>query len=131
MAVRRAAHRLGFRYRLYCRDLPGHTDLVFPKHRLVVFVHGCFWHRHEGCANCTLPKTRPDFWKHKFQGNTERDRLNYERLAGLNWRMLVIWECESEKTDVLEAKLVGALGTRPEKQYTGNPRDAGTLCGCR
>jgi len=57
MAVRRAAHRLGFRYRLYCRDLPGHTDLVFPKHRLVVFVHGCFWHRHEGCANCTLPKT--------------------------------------------------------------------------
>ncbi len=96
MAVRRAAHRIGFRFRLHKKDLPGRPDLVFPRHRLAIFVHGCFWHRHAGCANCTTPKTRPEFWQKKFRGNVERDRRVCEQLERLHWRTLIIWECEAE-----------------------------------
>jgi len=83
----------GFRYRLHVRGLPGSPDLVFPKRRAVVFVHGCFWHRHEGCRYTTTPRTNEDFWRQKFQGNVARDRRHAEMLHALGWRVAVVWEC--------------------------------------
>ncbi|WP_080411881.1 very short patch repair endonuclease [Burkholderia ubonensis] len=83
----------GLRYRLHVRDLPGSPDLVFPKHKAVVFVHGCFWHRHEGCRYATLPKANADFWKQKFQGNVDRDKRHIAMLRDLGWRVAVVWEC--------------------------------------
>lgn len=109
LAVRRAAHRMGFRFRLHRKELPGRPDLVFPKYRLAVFVHGCFWHRHAGCANCTMPKTRPEFWQRKFQGNVERDYRTCEQLERLGWRTLIIWECETEEPAHLESILSAAI----------------------
>jgi DNA mismatch endonuclease, patch repair protein len=95
MAVRRAAHALGLRYRLHRPDLPGRPDLVFPRHRGVIFVHGCFWHRHPGCRRTTSPKTRREFWQAKFDANIERDRRAYATLEADGWRVVVIWECEA------------------------------------
>lgn len=96
MKVRKLVHGLGFRYRLYRRDLPGSPDLAFPARRAALFVHGCFWHRHVGCANCTTPKTRADFWTDKFEKNVERDRRAVADLERLGWRVMTIWECEVE-----------------------------------
>ncbi|WP_391523667.1 very short patch repair endonuclease [Neopusillimonas maritima] len=83
----------GFRYRLHVRKLPGSPDIVFPKYRAVVFVHGCFWHRHDGCRFTTMPRTNGDFWRKKFQGNIERDRRHMDALKALDWRVAIIWEC--------------------------------------
>jgi DNA mismatch endonuclease, patch repair protein len=109
LAVRRMVHRMGLRFCLYAKQLPGRPDIVFPKHRLAVFVHGCFWHRHVGCANATMPKTRSEFWQRKFQGNVERDCRNCEQLAKLGWRTLVIWECETEHPARLQGILTAAF----------------------
>lgn len=109
VAVRRAAHRMGLRFRLHRRDLPGRPDLVFPRHRLAIFVHGCFWHRHAGCANCSMPKTRPEFWQRKFRGNVERDRRACEQLKQQGWRTLVVWECEAEDPARLDSILSAAF----------------------
>lgn len=92
MLLRSALHKKGLRYRLHDRSLPGSPDLVFPKYRAVVFVHGCYWHRH-GCYRTTTPKTREDFWVKKFEDNKARDRRDMCRLADLGWRILVVWEC--------------------------------------
>lgn len=97
LTLRRALHARGFRYRLHIKGLPGHPDLVFPKHRSVVFVHGCFWHRHRGCPKATTPATRVEFWQKKFAGNTERDCRNIDQLRKAGWRVLVVWECELTK----------------------------------
>lgn len=94
MVLRRALHQIGFRYVLHDKRLPGKPDMVFPKYRSVVFVHGCFWHQHQGCKNATMPSTRPDFWKNKLQGNVVRDRERIEELKNLGWRVLVVWECQ-------------------------------------
>ena len=94
IAVRRLVHGLGYRYRLHGRRLPGRPDLVFAGRRKVVFVHGCFWHRHPGCRLARTPKTRVDFWRAKLDGNRERDLLNQRQLRDLRWRSLVVWECE-------------------------------------
>lgn len=110
IAVRRVAHALGYRYRLHRRDLPGSPDLVFPRRRAVVFVHGCFWHRHKNCPKATTPKTRADFWKKKFEANSKRDRRVLKELVVLGWRPLVIWECETKDYTKLAAKLVKHLG---------------------
>ncbi|NTY39143.1 very short patch repair endonuclease [Burkholderia diffusa] len=83
----------GFRYRLHVRDLPGSPDLVFPKHKAVIFVHGCFWHRHEGCRYTTTPKANADFWKRKFQGNVDRDKRQAALLRDSGWRVAIVWEC--------------------------------------
>ncbi|MGK2914844.1 MAG: very short patch repair endonuclease [Porticoccaceae bacterium] len=83
----------GFRYRLHVGSLPGSPDLVFPKHRAVVFVHGCFWHRHEGCRYTTTPVENAGFWRQKFLGNVDRDRRHTEMLRTLGWRVAVVWEC--------------------------------------
>ena len=93
MALRKALHRLGFRYRLHDRKLPGHPDLVFPKYRAVIFVHGCFWHRHSGCRYATNPATNTEFWERKFRENVERDERNISKLRNQGWRVAVIWEC--------------------------------------
>ncbi len=95
LVVRKLAHRLGYRFRLHRRDLPGTPDLVFPRFRKVVFVHGCFWHRHRGCARTTNPKTRTAFWSNKFKQNVRRDRIKERQLKALGWDVLVIWECET------------------------------------
>ncbi|MEQ8268762.1 MAG: DNA mismatch endonuclease Vsr [Parvibaculum sp.] len=110
MVVRRIAHMLGYRYRLHRRDLPGSPDLVFPRRRAVILVHGCFWHHHERCPKATIPKTRTDFWKEKFKANRRRDKRVLAELAALGWRPLVVWECETKDRDSLTDRLIGHLG---------------------
>lgn len=105
LIVRRIAHRLGFRFRLYRKDLPGTPDLVFPKHRLVIFVHGCFWHRHNGCKFAYTPKSNIEYWNQKFDNNTERDRRTEIALINLGWRVRVIWECQTKDSEVIERLL--------------------------
>jgi len=93
MAVRRIVHGLGYRYRLHVANLPGKPDLVFPGRRKVIFVHGCFWHRHRDCRYATLPKTRIDFWESKFAANVARDRKTGRELKELGWSVLTVWQC--------------------------------------
>ena len=94
--VRSLLHRLGFRFRLHGKKLPGRPDIVLARHRTVIFVHGCFWHRHRGCKNCTTPTNRREWWLAKLNGNAARDKRNQAALEKLGWRVLVIWECETE-----------------------------------
>ncbi|MFO7774362.1 MAG: DNA mismatch endonuclease Vsr [Candidatus Hydrogenedentota bacterium] len=94
MMVRREIHRLGYRYRLHRKDLPGKPDLVFPGRRKVIFVHGCFWHGHDCARGARVPKTNREYWTNKITRNVERDRLNRERLDALGWDSMVVWECE-------------------------------------
>lgn len=96
IAVRSYLHRAGLRFRNDVRDLPGRPDIVLPRWRAAVLVHGCFWHRHYGCPFSYMPKTRQAFWKRKFQDNVLRDRANLSRLKEMGWRVFVIWECEIE-----------------------------------
>ena len=105
LVVRRVAHRMGLRFRLYRKDLPGTPDLTFPRHRLAVFVHGCFWHRHSGCRFAYSPKSRVEFWTKKFKQNVTRDRRNQAALQNLGWRVVVIWECETRNTNIIEDRL--------------------------
>ena len=92
--VRKALHKLGFRYRLQGKKLPGRPDLVLPRHRAVVFVHGCFWHRHGNCKVASTPKSNTEFWKEKFDRNVARDARVARELENLGWRVFVVWECE-------------------------------------
>ncbi|MFZ1963062.1 MAG: DNA mismatch endonuclease Vsr [Roseiarcus sp.] len=112
LAVRSTIHRLGYRYRLHARTLPGHPDLVFAMRRKVVFVHGCFWHRHENCKLARLPKSRLDFWIPKLEANRERDLRNQAALKTAGWDCLVVWECELGDRPALERKLKSYLGHR-------------------
>jgi len=98
LLVRRLVHGLGYRYRLHRRDLPGTPDLVFPARRRVIFVHGCFWHRHIDGALARLPKSRIDFWLPKLEGNVERDARNLHELRKLGWGVMTIWECQLSDT---------------------------------
>jgi DNA mismatch endonuclease, patch repair protein len=93
LTLRKALHALGLRYRINDRRLPGKPDIVLPRHRAVVFVHGCFWHRHEGCKIASKPKSNTVFWVDKFQKNVERDARSVRDLTTLGWRIFVIWEC--------------------------------------
>lgn len=104
LVVRSLAHRLGLRFRLHGKELPGRPDLVFPKHRTAVFVHGCFWHRHD-CGLAAVPKTRTEFWLAKFAANVERDRVSKAELKSQGWRVLEIWECETREPAVVERRL--------------------------
>jgi DNA mismatch endonuclease (patch repair protein) len=112
MHVRRLTHALGYRYRLHRRDLPGKPDLVFGQRRKVIFVHGCFWHRHPDpvCKLARLPKSRLDFWLPKLEGNRERDERNNAMLTEMGWDVLEIWECETADVDALAKKIKGFLG---------------------
>lgn len=112
LVVRRIAHAAGLRFRLHRRDLPGSPDLVFPKRGFVVFVHGCFWHRHAGCFRTTMPKTRTAFWAAKFDRNVARDRRDARRLRRAGWRVLVIWECQCRKPETIRSKLLRAAALK-------------------
>ena len=111
MLVRRALWRLGHRYRLHVRGLPGRPDIVLPKHRLVVFVNGCYWHRH-GCSRTTVPKSNRAFWEAKFAANIARDLRNEASLVADGWRVEIIWECGTSPPDVLAARLAVILPSR-------------------
>jgi len=103
--VRRLLHSFGLRFRLHCKKMPGSPDILLPKYRTVIFVHGCFWHRHSGCRYATTPKTRPEFWLQKFEANVQRDSKKEAQLQELGWRVLVVWECETRKPRELEERL--------------------------
>lgn len=103
--VRSALHRAGYRFRLHCRDLPGRPDIVLPRYRTVVFVHGCFWHRHCGCRLAYAPKSRTAFWQAKFRSNVERDRRNARELRLLGWKVVTVWECEADRPAAWLARL--------------------------
>ncbi len=109
MLVRSLLHRLGYRFRLHHRDLPGRPDIVLPGRRIAIFVHGCFWHRH-GCTNSVLPRTRAEWWSAKLARNVERDAKNMVSLRALGWNPLVVWECELRDEDVLCSRLIAVLG---------------------
>ena len=113
MRVRKAAHAAGFRFRLHRKDLPGKPDLVFPRHRLALFVHGCFWHQHEGCRRASVPKSRGEYWGPKLRRNVERDSLNAVKLSELGWAVEYIWECETVERVALDRRLRSILGLRP------------------
>jgi len=97
IAVRKALHRAGYRFRLHRKDLPGRPDLILSKHRAVIFVHGCFWHGHAGCRNFRIPKTNQTFWREKIGRNAERDKEVTDRLLSLGWKVLVVWECATKR----------------------------------
>ncbi len=110
-AVRSLIHRLGYRFRLHRRNLPGTPDIVFPSRKRVIFVHGCFWHLHPDpdCKRARMPKTRVDYWKPKLEGNRRRDLVNRERLRALGWGVLEIWECEVRDMERIEDKITSFL----------------------
>lgn len=112
MRVRRLVHRLGYRYRLRRRDLPGKPDLVFGPRRKVIFVHGCFWHRHPDpdCPFARVPKSKLDFWLPKLEGNRARDARNNEKLSQMGWDVLEVWECQTKDMIELEKRIREFLG---------------------
>jgi DNA mismatch endonuclease, patch repair protein len=105
VAVRKIVFALGYRYRLHTRALPGCPDLVFRRRGKVIFVHGCFWHRHANCALARLPKSRSDFWTAKLEGNRNRDKRNKRALVREGWKVLTIWECQLRDASHLEARI--------------------------
>jgi DNA mismatch endonuclease (patch repair protein) len=124
LAVRKLAHRLGFRFRLHRKDLPGKPDLVFPKYRAVIFVHGCFWHQHNEprCLDGRPPKSNQSYWGPKLARNTERDASHKAALEADGWRVLIVWECETKDTQALAGKIEDFLrsgGNAPCHTSTG------------
>ena len=117
MVVRRMLHAAGYRYRLHARDLPGKPDIVFPARRKVVFINGCFWHRHRDCALARLPKSRIEFWTEKLERNRERDERNTEALQALGWEVLTVWECEVRDPAALMPRVVAFLERRTVLPY--------------
>ena len=109
LIVRRLVHRAGFRYRLHVRGLPGQPDLVFPSRRKVIFVSGCFWHRHNCPDGRRLPKSRGRFWRRKLTGNKERDDRNTRALRRGGWRVMVVWECRLRKLNVATRQIIRFL----------------------
>ena len=108
LIVRRLLHSLGYRFRLHVRDLPGCPDIVLPKHRVLIFVHGCFWHMHRCRYGRVVPKTNAEFWQNKRKGNVQRDKRN-RRTLRRDWSVLTVWECWTKKPDELKNRLVALL----------------------
>ena len=106
IVVRKLLHSMGYRFRLHRKDLPGSPDIVLPKYKTVIFVHGCFWHRHENCKYASNPKTRVEFWNKKFKDNILRDIKNQKRLKSLGLKSKIIWECETKNIEKLREKLI-------------------------
>lgn len=115
LTIRRKLHVIGFRYRLHVKNMPGTPDLVLPKYNTVIFVNGCFWHQHPGCAKATIPTTRADWWEEKLNSNVDRDRKIKHELVEMGWNVITVWECDISKNadkvvaliarDLQEAKL--------------------------
>lgn len=112
VSVRKLLHGLGYRFRLHRKDLPGKPDIVLPRHRLAIFVHGCFWHQHGGCRLASMPKTRQDYWLPKLAGNIARDAGASQKLQQQGWTVATIWECETRQPHLLEAAVGRALSLR-------------------
>jgi DNA mismatch endonuclease (patch repair protein) len=110
--VRSLLHRMGYRFRLHCKELPGRPDIVLPRFKTVIFVHGCFWHRHKGCKFAYTPKTRTNFWISKLEANACRDQQKASELTALGWQVITIWECELQNMELL-AKRLSELLTSP------------------
>lgn len=106
MRLRRVIHGMGFRYRLHVKNLPGTPDLVFPSRKAVIFMHGCFWHRHQDCRLARMPKSRVAFWREKLEANKRRDEGNVRQLKEMGWSVLVIWECQIKEKDMSEVSNV-------------------------
>lgn len=115
MIVRRTAHRLGYRYVLHHKKLPGHPDLVFPSRRKAVFVHGCFWHMHDCRYGRVVPATNATFWSNKRAGNAARDSRNMQTLQSLGWGTLVIWECETRDLEILKTRIGEFLASEEKR----------------
>lgn len=113
--VRSLLHRLGYRFRLHCKDLPGKPDIVLPKYKTVIFVHGCFWHRHINCNFAYIPKSRSDFWAKKFALNVARDIQVKSELEKLGWQVIVVWECELRYPNQVSLKLDSRLRQTPHR----------------
>ena len=109
LAVRRLLHAMGFRFRLHKDDLPGKPDIVLPKKKTAIFVHGCFWHRHKGCVRTTTPENNCEFWADKFRRNKLRDQSNRNKLKRLGWKVVIVWECETAQMERLRQTLAHAL----------------------
>ena len=109
MFVRSLVHRMGYRFRLHRRDLPGKPDLIFPSRRKVVFVHGCFWHMHDCRFGSVKPKSNADYWQNKRLSNVERDKKHVATLEAAGWQVLTVWECEVKSSENLHEKLLGFL----------------------
>ncbi len=109
-AVRSLLHCLGYRFRIYRKDLPGKPDIVLAKYKTVIFVHGCFWHRHKGCQRCTTPSANQEYWLAKFEKNISKDKKNKTLLRRLGWKAITVWECEIKKPDKLTQRLVRLIG---------------------
>ena len=103
--VRSILHRLGYRFRIHRKDLAGKPDIVLARYNSVIFVHGCFWHRHKDCKNASIPKTKKKFWEKKFKTNIERDIKVKNELKSTGWRVLVVWECELTDIETVEREL--------------------------
>jgi DNA mismatch endonuclease (patch repair protein) len=107
--VRKALWRMGYRYRLYYKLLPGKPDIVITKQKIVVFVHGCFWHRHRNCIEASRPKTNSDYWETKINKNIERDKKHQKAIRQLGWKIIVIWECTVKKYIEEDIKMLGKM----------------------
>lgn len=130
MRVRRLAHRLGFRFRLHGRKLPGTPDLVFPRLRLVIFVHGCFWHQHDGCSKTTIPASNVDFWTAKLGKNQTRDERVRRHLEELGWKVEVIWECQTKDRNLeerLKALLADQVAASADRKVSTSAASRSTL----
>lgn len=110
MVVRRAVFGMGYRYRLHVKGLPGRPDIVLPRHRKIIFVHGCFWHRHANCRKARLPKSKLDYWLPKLEANRRRDKRHESHLRKMGWDVLVVWECQVDRLDALARRLRDFLG---------------------
>lgn len=104
--LRKLLHAAGYRFRLHVRKLPGKPDIVLKKYKTAIFVHGCFWHRHEGCAGATMPKTRTEFWTAKFHETVQRDQRKREELENAGWQVITVWECNLERTPLAVLKYI-------------------------
>ena len=128
LALRRTLHARGFRFRLHSSKVPGKPDLVLPKHQAVVFVHGCFWHRHDHCRYAATPSTRPEFWKLKFEANVTRDKRIRNALFEHGWRVATVWECALRKPEMatFAAELLAAWlhGKNKQIEIAGEGSDA-------
>jgi len=109
LIVRSLLHRMGFRFRLHRKDLPGKPDIVLPKYKTVIFVHGCFWHGHKGCRRSNVPKSNQEYWVPKINRNIQRDKEHYKQIKKMGWKVLVIWECECKYHEKITKKIKSSV----------------------
>lgn len=122
--VRSLLHQMGYRFRLHSHELPGKPDIVLPKHRTVIFVHGCFWHRHKGCKYAYEPKSRQEFWQKKFRDNVHRHAEVVRLLLSANWSVLVVWECQLRDPESVQESLGLYFSNRLEQTYLYDLNDS-------